>query len=196
VKLLVVLVVLTALCGVAVWVRRRFPAVWWLLVGLPVAVVRFRWTYAATMDVCGLTVAPSRMRAFVVRNVARREVQPVPPRVRGVRATLTGLRVRLRLPAGLEPADLAAASERLRHAWGVHAVHVSEVRPGLIELRMTGYDVLARVRLPRRRAVTGRWRCRWRCVRTVRRTCGTTGRCLTPWSWARTSRASRCISGT
>jgi S-DNA-T family DNA segregation ATPase FtsK/SpoIIIE len=155
VKLLVVLVALAALCGVAVWVRRRFPAVWWLLVGLPVAVVRFRWTYAATMDVCGLTVAPSRMRAFVVRNVARREVQPVPPRVRGVRATLTGLRVRLRLPAGLEPADLAAASERLRHAWGVHAVHVSEVRPGLVELRMTGYDVLARVRLPRRRIATG-----------------------------------------
>jgi S-DNA-T family DNA segregation ATPase FtsK/SpoIIIE len=102
------------------------------------------------MDVCGLTVQPSRLRAFMARNVTRREVQPIPPRIRRVRGTSTGLRVTLRLPAGLEPADLAATSERLRHAWGVHSVTVTETKPGFVELRMTGHDVLHRVQMPRK----------------------------------------------
>ncbi|TJZ41447.1 plasmid transfer protein [Streptomyces piniterrae] len=126
------------------------PRVYWSLVGLPVTWGRFTVRYRSTMDVCGLTVQPSRLRAFMARNIARREVQPVPPKIRRVRGTSTGLRVSLRLPAGLEPADVAAASERLRHAWGVHSVNVVETRPGVVELRMTGYDVLKRVRMPRR----------------------------------------------
>lgn len=131
--------------------KGRAPRVFWSLVGLPVARVRFAATYRSTMDVCGLTVQPSRLRAFMVRNVARRQdVQPVPPKVRRVRGSSTGMRATLRLPAGLEPADVAAASERLRHAWGVHSVHVVEVKPGFVELRMTGYDVLRRVKMPRR----------------------------------------------
>ncbi|MFF9360517.1 FtsK/SpoIIIE domain-containing protein [Streptomyces griseoluteus] len=125
------------------------PRVYWSLVGLPVTWGRFSFTYRSTMDVCGLTVQPSRLRAFLARNIARTEVQPVPPKVRHVRGTSTGLRVTLRLPAGLEPADLVAASERLRHAWGVHSVTVAETKPGHVELRMTGYDVLRRVRMPR-----------------------------------------------
>ncbi|MFJ6459643.1 FtsK/SpoIIIE domain-containing protein [Streptomyces sp. NPDC091387] len=133
------------------YAKARAPRVFWSLVGLPVARVRFAATYRSTMDVCGLTVQPSRLRAFMVRNVARRQdVQPVPPSVRRVRASSTGMRAILRLPAGLEPADVAAASERLRHAWGVHSVHVVEVKPGFVELRMTGYDVLRRVKMPRR----------------------------------------------
>ncbi|CAL9510294.1 FtsK/SpoIIIE domain-containing protein [Streptomyces sp. enrichment culture] len=131
------------------------PRAYWSLVGLPVTWGRFTWTYGSTMDVCGLTVQPSRLRAFVTRNVARREVRPVPPRVRRVRPTSTGLRVSLRLPAGLEPADVAASSERLRHAWGVHSVTVVETKPGHVELRMTGYDVLARVKMPRRAVAHG-----------------------------------------
>ncbi|MEV0023307.1 FtsK/SpoIIIE domain-containing protein [Streptomyces atroolivaceus] len=133
------------------YAKVRAPRVFWSLVGLPVARVRFAATYRSTMDVCGLTVQPSRLRAFMVRNVARRpDVQPVPPKVRRVRGSSTGMRVTLRLPAGLEPADVAAASERLRHAWGVHSVHVVEIKPGFVELRMTGYDVLRRVKMPRR----------------------------------------------
>ncbi|MGW5366870.1 FtsK/SpoIIIE domain-containing protein [Streptomyces sp. NPDC004009] len=131
------------------YARVRAPRVYWSLVGLPVTWGRFTFTYRSTMDVCGLTVQPSRMRAFFARNVARREVLPVPPKVRRVRGTSTGLRVTLRLPAGLEPADLMAASERLRHAWGVHSVTVAETKPGYVELRMTGYDVLRQVRMPR-----------------------------------------------
>ncbi|MFD6993519.1 FtsK/SpoIIIE domain-containing protein [Streptomyces sp. NPDC059943] len=133
------------------YAKARAPRVYWSLVGMPVTWGRFTFTYRATMDVCGLTVRPSALRAFLVRNVARREVLPVPPKVRRVRGTSTGLRVTLRLPAGLEPADVAAASERLRHAWGVHSVNVVETKPGFVELRMTGYDVLNRVRMPRRR---------------------------------------------
>ncbi|MDX2403001.1 FtsK/SpoIIIE domain-containing protein [Streptomyces microflavus] len=133
------------------YAKARSPRVFWSLVGAPVARVRFAVTYRATMDVCGLTVQPSRLRAFMVRNVARRQdVQPVPPQVRRVRYSSTGMRATLRLPAGLEPADVSAASERLRHAWGVHSVHVVEVKPGFVELRMTGYDVLRRVKMPRR----------------------------------------------
>lgn len=131
------------------YARVRAPRVYWSLVGLPVTWGRFTLTYRSTMDVCGLTVQPSRLRAFFVRNMARREVLPIPPKVRRVWGTSTGLRVTLRLPAGLEPADLVAASERLRHAWGVHSVTVIETRPGYVELRMTGYDVLSRVRMPR-----------------------------------------------
>ncbi|MFD8060347.1 FtsK/SpoIIIE domain-containing protein [Streptomyces cyaneofuscatus] len=132
------------------YAKARSPRVFWSLVGAPVARVRFSVTYRATMDVCGLTVQPSRLRAFMVRNVARQEVQPVPPQVRRVRYSTTGMKATLRLPAGLEPADVSAASERLRHAWGVHSVHVVEVKPGFVELRMTGYDVLRRVKMPRR----------------------------------------------
>ncbi|MGW7095772.1 FtsK/SpoIIIE domain-containing protein [Streptomyces sp. NPDC054874] len=133
------------------YAKARSPRLFWSLVGAPVARVRFSVTYRATMDVCGLTVQPSRLRAFMVRNVARRQdVQPVPPQVRRVRYSTTGMRATLRLPAGLEPADVSAASERLRHAWGVHSVHVVEVKPGFVELRMTGYDVLRRVKMPRR----------------------------------------------
>ncbi|MFE9495971.1 FtsK/SpoIIIE domain-containing protein [Streptomyces collinus] len=131
------------------YAKGRAPRAYWAIVGLPVTLARFGFSYRATMDVCGLTVRPSGLRAFVTRNVARREVQPVPPKIRQVRGTSTGLRVTLRLPAGLEPADVAAASERLRHAWGVYSVTVGETKPGFVELRMTGYDVLRRVRMPR-----------------------------------------------
>ncbi|MGW1804714.1 FtsK/SpoIIIE domain-containing protein [Streptomyces sp. NPDC002078] len=132
------------------YAKARAPRVYWSLVGMPLTWGRFTWNYGSTMDVCGLTVQPSRLRAFVTRNVARREVRPVPPKVRRVSPTSTGLRITLRLPAGLEPADIAASSERLRHAFGVQSVSVLETKPGFVELRMTGYDVLRRVRLPRR----------------------------------------------
>ncbi|MGW2820843.1 FtsK/SpoIIIE domain-containing protein [Streptomyces sp. NPDC001443] len=132
------------------YAKYRAPRVYWSLVGMPATWARFTLSYRSTMDVCGLTVQPSGLRAFMTRNVARREVQPVPPKIRRIRGTSTGLRVTLRLPAGLEPADVVASSERLRHAWGVHSVTVVETKPGFVELRMTGYDVLRRVRMPRK----------------------------------------------
>ena len=53
---------------------------------------------------------------------------------------------------GQEPADFAASAERLRHAWGVHAEYVTPVKPGVVELRLVGFDVLHRVRMPKRAA--------------------------------------------
>lgn len=135
--------------GAGWWARTRYPAAFWAAVGLPVAVVRLVATYTAVMDACGLTVPPPRWRALAVQAATRREVRPVPPRRGMIRPDVTGLRVRLRLAAGQEAADVAASTERLRHAWGMHAVHVTELKPGTVELRLVGFDVLARVRMPR-----------------------------------------------
>jgi S-DNA-T family DNA segregation ATPase FtsK/SpoIIIE len=138
-----------AALGGAVYARRAHPALWWSTVGLPVSAVRLVASYGSTMDACGLTVEPSRLWALAVRAATRREVRPVPPRRGLIRPTSTGLRVRLRLAPGQEPADVAASCERLRHAWGVHAVHVAGIKPGVVELRLVGFDVLRKVRMPR-----------------------------------------------
>ncbi|MEW2572217.1 FtsK/SpoIIIE domain-containing protein [Streptomyces sp. NPDC047070] len=139
-----------AAIGGAAYARHAHPAAYWSTVGLPVSVVRLMASYSSTMDACGLTVAPSRLRALAVKVTTRREVRPVPPRRGMIRPTTTGLRLRLRLAPGQEPADVAASAERLRHAWGVHAVYVRDVKPGVVELRLVGFDVLRKVRMPRR----------------------------------------------
>lgn len=139
-----------AVAGGAAYARVKAPTVYWSAVGLPIATVRFAASYTSTMDACGLTVNPSRLRVLLLRATTRREIRPVAPRVRRLRPSTTGLRVQLRLAPGQEPADVAASAERLRHAWGVHAVHVAVTRPGVVELRMTGFDLLRKVRMPRR----------------------------------------------
>ncbi|MGW6360184.1 FtsK/SpoIIIE domain-containing protein [Streptomyces sp. NPDC055092] len=139
-----------AAIGGAAYTRHAHPAAYWSTVGLPVSVVRLMASYSSTMDACGLTVAPSRLRVLAVKATTRREVRPVPPRRGMIRLTTTGLRLRLRLAPGQEPADVAASAERLRHAWGVHAVYVRDVKPGVVELRLVGFDVLRKVRMPRR----------------------------------------------
>jgi DNA segregation ATPase FtsK/SpoIIIE, S-DNA-T family len=139
-----------AAVGGGAYARRACPAAYWSTVGLPASVVRLLASYSSTMDACGLTVEPSRWRALAVKATTRREVRPVPPRRGIIRPTSTGLRVRLRLAAGQEPADVAASAERLRHAWGVHAVYVRDVKPGVVELRLVGFDVLRKVRMPKR----------------------------------------------
>jgi S-DNA-T family DNA segregation ATPase FtsK/SpoIIIE len=139
-----------AAIGGAAYARHAHPAAYWSTVGLPVSVARLLASYSSTMDACGLTVAPSRWRALAVKATTRRELRPVPPRRGMIRPTTTGLRLRLRLAPGQEPADVAASAERLRHAWGVHAVYVRDVKPGVVELRLVGFDVLRKVRMPRR----------------------------------------------
>ncbi|RZB18360.1 conjugal transfer protein TraS [Streptomyces sp. F001] len=139
-----------AAIGGAAYARHAHPAAYWSTVGLPVSVARLLASYSSTMDACGLTVEPSRWQALAVKATTRREVRPVPPRRGMIRPTSTGLRLRLRLAPGQEPADVAASAERLRHAWGVHAVYVRDVKPGVVELRLIGYDVLRKVRMPRR----------------------------------------------
>ncbi|MFV2118233.1 tyrosine-type recombinase/integrase [Streptomyces sp. Act-28] len=119
---------LAALGGGAAYARAKHPAVYWSAVGLPVSTVRLLGSYGSVMEACGLTVAPSRLRVLAVKATTRREVRPVPPRRGIIRPTSTGLRLRLRLAPGQEPADVAASAERLRNAWGVHAVYVRTVK--------------------------------------------------------------------
>ena len=131
------------------WAHVNAPAVYWSVFGLPSAMVRVSSSYREVMDACGLTVRPTRWRRAALKAMGA-EVLPVPPRRQALRPTTTGLRLRLRLAPGQEPADVVAATERLRHAWGVHAVHVTPVKPGVVELRLLGFDVLRNVRMPRR----------------------------------------------
>ncbi|MGI5437788.1 FtsK/SpoIIIE domain-containing protein [Streptomyces shenzhenensis] len=141
---------LAGLGGGAAYTRARHPGVYWSTVGLPISTARLLGSYGSVMEACGLTVQPSRLRALAVKATTRREIRPVPPRRGVIRPTSTGLRLRLRLAPGQEPADVAASAERLRHAWGVHAVYVKDVKPGVVELRLVGFDVLRNVRMPRK----------------------------------------------
>ncbi|MCD0482327.1 conjugal transfer protein TraS [Streptacidiphilus sp. ASG 303] len=133
----------------AAYARVKAPRAYWSAIGLPVTAARIAHSYAEVMEACGLAVEPSMWRTLVARGEERQGLKPTPPRVRGVRPTATGLRLRLRLARGQETADVVAAAERLRHAWGVHAAYVSEIRPGVVDLRLVGFDVLRRVRMPR-----------------------------------------------
>ncbi|MFJ7019482.1 FtsK/SpoIIIE domain-containing protein [Streptomyces sp. NPDC101117] len=144
-------VLVPALLAVAalVAVRRRLPVLFWGLVGYPVIALRVLATYRATMDACGLTVPASAMRRATARMIGR-QAAPVPPRRSLPRPTGSGLVMRLRMAAGQAPEDFAAPADRLRHAWGAHAVHIRPTKPGRLELRLVGWDVLADVRPGRR----------------------------------------------
>ncbi|PLW73118.1 conjugal transfer protein TraS, partial [Streptomyces sp. DJ] len=80
-----------AIGGGAAYLRARHPAAYWSTLGLPVATARLLGSYGSVMEACGLTVAPSRLRALAVRAATRREVRPVPPRRGVIRPTTTGL---------------------------------------------------------------------------------------------------------
>ncbi|MFF4540863.1 FtsK/SpoIIIE domain-containing protein [Streptomyces aureus] len=134
--------------------RRRLPVVFWWLIGYPVVALRVIATYRATMDACGLTVPASAVRRATARMMGR-EAGPVPPRRSLPLPTSSGLVMRLRMATGQAPEDFAASADRLRHAWAAHAVHIRPTKPGRLELRLIGWDVLANVRPARRRLAGG-----------------------------------------
>jgi S-DNA-T family DNA segregation ATPase FtsK/SpoIIIE len=68
-----------------------------------------------------------------------------PPRLGTLRPTPMGWRVRIRLDDGQIPDDYANASERLAHAWRVHAVRVVDAKPGRVTLLATMHDPLVTV---------------------------------------------------
>ncbi|WP_030835949.1 FtsK/SpoIIIE domain-containing protein [Streptomyces sp. NRRL S-475] len=142
---MVAVVVVVAAAGLLRW---RRPAWYWLTFGVFVATVRVLVRYASVMDACGLTVPPSRWRLALAR-VANR---PVPdsriPRILRLRPTRTGLVLRLKLRPGQDAFDVSAATDRLRHSFGMYGVTSREVRSGVVEVRMTGYDVLKQVQMP------------------------------------------------
>ncbi|MGW2251975.1 FtsK/SpoIIIE domain-containing protein [Kitasatospora sp. NPDC001660] len=133
----------------ALYAKAKLPRTYWATVGLPLTIHRIRHDFENVMEACGLTVEPSFWRAMA-SSATNQPAKPAMPKVHGMRANSTGLRVRFRLARGQQTEDIVNAAERLRHAWGVHAVHVSEVKASVVELRIVGFDVLRNVRMPRR----------------------------------------------
>ncbi|MER6984859.1 FtsK/SpoIIIE domain-containing protein, partial [Streptomyces carpinensis] len=143
----VALVLVVAAAGLLRW---RRPAWYWLTFGVTLASLRVLVRYATVMDACGLTVPPSRWRLALARATNRPAPESRPPRILRLRPTRTGLVLRLKLRPGQDAFDVAAASDRLRHSFAMYGVTSRELRSGVVEVRMTGYDVLKRVQMPAR----------------------------------------------
>ncbi|MFD8375269.1 FtsK/SpoIIIE domain-containing protein [Streptomyces sp. NPDC059688] len=141
----VTLVLVVAAAGLLRW---RRPAWYWVTFGVTLAALRVRLRYASVMDACRLTVPPSRWRLALARATNRPIPENRPPRILRLRPTRTGLVLRIKLRPGQDAFDVAAASDRLRHSFTMYGVTSRELRSGVVELRMTGYDVLKRVQMP------------------------------------------------
>lgn len=141
----ITLLVVTALALVMRWQR---PTWYWMTFGVTFATIRVLIRYRSVMDACGLTVPPSRWRLVLARVANRPVPEARSPRILRLRPTSTGLVLRLKLRPGQDAFDFSASSDRLRHSFAVHNVVSREIRSGVVELRMTGYDVLKRVRMP------------------------------------------------
>ncbi|MEU6252239.1 FtsK/SpoIIIE domain-containing protein [Streptomyces sp. NPDC047043] len=148
-KLLIV-AALAVLIGLALLLRWRRPAWYWMTFGVVYATLKVRLRYVSVMDACDLTVSASRLRLTLARwfdwDTPRQRV----PRLLWIKPTRTGLRLRVRMRPGQDAFDYSAAVDRLRHAFGVHQVTSREIKPGTVEIAMTGYDVLKRVQMPAR----------------------------------------------
>ncbi|WAX78979.1 FtsK/SpoIIIE domain-containing protein [Streptomyces sp. KMM 9044] len=140
-----VLLLVVAAAGLLRW---RRPAWYWLSFGVTLAVLRVLVRYGSVMDACGLTVPPSRLRLTLARMTNRPAPESRAPRILRLRPTCTGLVLWLKLRPGQDAFDVAAASDRLRHSFGMYGVTSRELRSGVVEIRMTGYDVLKRVQMP------------------------------------------------
>ncbi|MFJ9179751.1 FtsK/SpoIIIE domain-containing protein [Streptomyces sp. NPDC102360] len=143
--LLAVVLLVVAAAGLLRW---RRPAWYWLTFGVTLAVLRVLVRYGSVMDACGLTVPPARWRLRLARLTHREMPGPRAPRILRVRPTRTGLVLRLGLRPGQDAFDVAASTDRLRHSFAMYGVTSRELRSGVVELRMTGYDVLKRVQMP------------------------------------------------
>ncbi|MFF3770534.1 FtsK/SpoIIIE domain-containing protein [Streptomyces sp. NPDC002232] len=145
--LIAAVVLVAVLAGLLRW---RRPAWYWLSFGVTFATCRVLGRYRAVMDACGLTVPPPRWRLAIARMANRPVPEPRAPRILRLRPTRTGLVLRLGLQPGQDAFDVAASCDRLRHSFGMFGVTSREIRSGVVELRMTGYDVLRRVQMPAR----------------------------------------------
>ncbi|WP_217382696.1 FtsK/SpoIIIE domain-containing protein [Streptomyces sp. NK08203] len=145
--LTVALVVVVAAAGLLRW---RRPAWYWMTFGVTLAALRVLVRYGSVMDACGLTVPAPRWRLTLARMTNRPVPGPRAPRILRLRVTRTGLVLRLKLRPGQDAFDVAASCDRLRHSFALYGVTSREVRSGVVELRMTGYDVLKRVQMPAR----------------------------------------------
>lgn len=143
-------VTLLLVAAVALVLRWRRPAWYWLTFGVTFAALRVLVRYRSVMEACGLTVPPSRWRLALARWSNRPIPESRAPRILRIRPTRTGLVLRLKLRPGQDAYDVASATDRLRHSFALHNVTAREIKSSVIELRMTGYDVLKRVQMPAR----------------------------------------------
>ncbi|MFF1562963.1 FtsK/SpoIIIE domain-containing protein [Streptomyces sp. NPDC058293] len=141
-------VALVLVVAAAVILRWRRPAWYWLAFGAAFAAVRVLFQYTSVMDACGLTVPPSRWRLAMARIANRPVPESRAPRILRLRPTRTGLVLRLKLRPGQDAFDVSASCDRLRHSFAMYGVTSRELRSGVVEVRMTGYDVLKRVQMP------------------------------------------------
>lgn len=139
----VLLVVATA--GLLRW---RRPAWYWMSFGIVFTVVRIRLRYADVMDACHLTMPASRFRLAMARMFRREVPRHRVPRLLWLRPTRTGVKLRIRMWPGQDAFGFSAAADRLRHSFAVHQVISREVKPGVVELTLTGFDVLKHVQMP------------------------------------------------
>ena len=139
---------LALVATVALLLPWQRPAWYWMTFGILFALVRVLGRYASVMDACGLTVPPSRWRLALARMTGRPIPEARAPRILRLRPTRTGLVLRVKLRPGQDAFDFSAASDRLRHSFVMRNVTTREIRSGVVELRMTGYDVLKRVQMP------------------------------------------------
>lgn len=141
-------VTLLVVLALALLLRWQRPTWYWMTFGVTFAAIRVLIRYRSVMDACGLTVPPARWRLALARVTNRPVPEARSPRILRLRPTATGLVLRLKLRPGQDAFDFSASSDRLRHSFGLHNVVSQEIRSGVVELRMTGYDVLKRVRMP------------------------------------------------
>ncbi|MER6368590.1 FtsK/SpoIIIE domain-containing protein [Streptomyces mirabilis] len=141
-------VALVLVVAAAVILRWRRPAWYWLVFGAAFAALRVLVRYTSVMDACGLTVPPSRWRLTLARITNRPIPEARAPRILRIRPTRTGLVLRLKLRPGQDAFDVSTATDRLRHSFSMYGVTSRELRSGVVEVRMTGYDVLKRVQMP------------------------------------------------
>lgn len=142
------LIVVTITGGVALLLRWQRPAWYWLSFGAALALVRVAVRYTSVMEACGLTVPPSRLRLALARLTRTETPNSRVPRILRIRVTHTGLVLRIKMRPGQDVFDYTASTDRLRHSFAMQQVTCREIRAGVVELRMTGYDVLKRVQMP------------------------------------------------
>ncbi|MEV0093377.1 FtsK/SpoIIIE domain-containing protein [Streptomyces sp. NPDC050738] len=141
-------VLLLLVVAAALVLRWRRPAWFWLTFGVAFAMVRLLVRYGTVMDACNLTVPASRWRLAVARWLKRETPRQRVPRILRIRPTRTGIRLRIKMQPGQDAFEFSAAADRLRHSFAVHQVTTREVKPGVVEVAMTGYDILKHVQMP------------------------------------------------
>ncbi|MBS2554335.1 hypothetical protein KGQ19_46520 [Catenulispora sp. NL8] len=139
-------VLLVAVSGLfaAPALSRRFPRMWWCVVGFPVLWLRMRRTWRRLARECDLTVMRGSGSALVGRLAVKgRELDALVPHL-VVRLPRKARRVSatVRLLAGQTPAEFVKAGEAMAHAWRVHAVRVTSRERGRVDLLVSATDPL------------------------------------------------------